>query len=570
MISVKHAQSPVSSNAPFIAFFLLASCTGAVSGPGPGSGQDDDGMPNTGGKSSSNGGAGADSGEPCQLVTRRFWKLTPTQVENTLRSISNSAPPVAATLDKTLTSVEGFRSVASRLEMTFPHVQDVVRQMEQVAQHLAQQPQTIEPCLSKSFDDACVSKAIHALGRKAFRRPLSQDEVASYLDFFTQEKTASSNVGAWQEVIAAILLSHNTQFRSEMGNSVAGKPELVELGAYEKASALAFTLTDSPPDADLLDAADKGDLNNPDELKAHALRLLAKPESAAGMRRFFDENFQADFVLDVTKDEKVHADFTDEIREDMVEEFRRFVQWLLWSGQGTLANFLSAPHTFANKRLAKFYGLSGGATDAEWAKTNAPGQFRAGFLTMGTFAASHGHEVDTDIVKRGRFVREALLCDILPAPPANVNAFAPEPDGKLLNRDRMITHFTNPACASCHELMDPLAFGLEHYDSVGRFRSVDPLSDKPINATGYLLDEDGSKRTFSNPNELAQVLLETPRAHTCFASKLQTFVTGESRDSADLCRVEDFADKVKQVGVLEATAQLLSERQFWLRRVPSL
>lgn len=574
MINGKHDQRHRLAYVPFVVAFAFTGCTGEVgTDRGSAGGSSDDGSPNAGGAGGSRsgtggGGGGVDAVEECQILPRRFWKLTPSQVENTLRAISGTAPQVAANLNKTLTSVAGFRSVASRLEMTFPHVQDVVREMEQVAQHLAQQPQAIEPCLSKAYDEACVSKAIQSLARKAFRRPPSENEVASYLDYFRQEKSKSTEARAWQDVIAAILLSHNTQFRSEIGTEAPNKPGVAELGVYEKASAIAFMLTDSPPDAALLDAAEKGELNDPAKLKAQVLRLLAKPESGAGMKRFFEENFRADLVLDATKDEKIHPDFTDQIRQDMVEEFRRFVQSILWSGEGKLADFLSAPHTVTNKRLASYYGLSGGASDTEWKKTEAPGQFRSGFLTMGTFAATFGHEVDTDIVKRGRFVREALLCDTLPAPPANVNAFAPAPDGKVLNRDRMIAHFTNPSCAACHELMDPLAFGLEHYDSIGRFRSVDPLSQKPIDASGYLLEEDGTKHTFSNPQELAKVILDTPRAHTCFASTLQMFLTGKSSQEGDtLCGLDAFSEGVKQVGVIEATAQMLSEPQFWQRRL---
>ncbi len=545
---------------------LVAGCSGTIGdhlpteGPGSGSKGGQSGKPGTGGEEevvSSN----------CEMLPRRFWKLTPAQVQNTLRSIDANVPLVASTLEKSLSTTLGFRSVASRLEMTFPHVQDVVGQMDLVAQHLAKQPGRIEPCLSEGYNDACLNKAVATVGAKAFRRPLTNDEVATYVGFFKQEKALAGNEGAWQETLNAILLSHNTQFRSELGDATAVKAGVVALTDYEKASALAYTLTDAPPDAELLAAAQDGELND-QTLRAHAKRLLSAGKTAAGIRRYFEENLHADLVLEVTKNEMIHPDFTSAIRDDMVEEFRRFVDTVLWSDDASLSALLSAPYTVTNKRLAGYYGLTGGSSDTKWAKTEAPGEFRAGFLTMGAFLAGHGQDVDTDIVKRGRFIREKLLCDELPAPPADVNAFNPEPDGQLTNRERMSAHFESPACASCHELMDPLAFGLEHYDSIGRFRTVDPLSKKTLDTSGYLLSTvDDTKKNFANASELAQALLGTKEAHACFAKTLHAFAAGDDRHNVSLCGAETFAETLKQEGVLAALSHLASEPAFWQRRL---
>lgn len=545
---------------------LVAGCSGSIET------QIDPEDPPVDSEGAQGGNAGMPGGKDgvvssdCETLPRRFWKLTPEQVQNTLRAIDGSVPAVASALEKSLASTVGFRSVASRLEMTFPHVQDVVGQMDVVARHLVKQPGRVDPCLSAGYDDACVNSAIAAVGEKAFRRPLTSEEVSAYLDFFKQEKALAGNEGAWEEVINAILLSHNTQFRSELGDADAAKAGVVVLTDYEKASALAYTLTDAPPDAELLAAAKDGELNE-QTLRAHAERLLATGTTAAGVRRYFEEYLHADLVLEVTKSEKVHPDFTAEIRLDMAEEFGRFVDEVLWSDDASLAAVLAAPYTVTNERLAKYYGLSRGSAKDQWVRTEAPGEIRSGFLTLGAFAASHGRDVDTDIVKRGRFIRERLLCDELPAPPANVNAFSPEPDGQLTNRERMSAHFEKPKCAFCHELMDPLAFGLEHYDSVGRFRTVDPLSKKTLDTSGYLLSTvDGTKKTFANARELAQVLLSTKEAHACFAETLYAFAAGNDKPNVKLCGTETFAKTLEKEGVLAALSNLASNPAFWQRR----
>jgi hypothetical protein len=251
----------------------------------------------------------------------------------------------------------------------------------------------------------------------------------------------------------------------------------------------------------------------------------------------------------------------------MLAEFRAFVKDVVWKGDGRLETLLTASHTFVNKRLGAFYGLSGSADDATWTKVDTAAQSRSGLLTLGAFLATHGLENDTDIIRRGRFVREQLLCEELPAPPANVNAFPLPPDGVLTHRERLVAHSKDVNCALCHDLMDPLGFGLENFDGVGAYRTTDERSKKALDVSGFLADGD-KKIGFDGARGLAKVVLEQPSAHTCFARKLEAFVTGRGLQEGGVCAADAaFVRDVQQEGVRGGLVRRFSDPAFWKRAV---
>lgn len=547
----------------------FAACTGAVGTPketaddgaggGAGEDDDDDGHDARGGRGPSSP-PGAGEVNACGLLPQRLWRLTSLQLESVLKTIDNGTKDVATALEKFVTDGGG----ASGLQLTVPHVEALVGKLEATAGATFAGRKAIAGCLEGTPSDECLKGSIEKLALKAFRRPPSPTEVDAYLSFYNAEKAVDGAEVAFRQMMQAILLSPHTLFRFELGAKRANG-DVFELTAYEKASVLSFTLLDAPPDEELLEAASGGDLDSMQGVKEQAERLLARADAATALRRYFDEYMKVEAVMSVPKDDGVFPKFTDQVRADMLVEFQSFVKDVIWQGDGRLETLLTAPHTFLNKRLGAYYGLPGGSDDATWVRADANAQGRTGMLTMGSFLAAHGMETDTDVIRRGHFVREQILCDELPAPPANVNAFPLPPDGVLTQRERLVAHAENPNCAICHDLMDPIGFALEHFDGVGVYRSSDTQAKKPLNVSGFL-KEDEEKIAFEGAHGLAKVVLEQPRAHTCFARRLEAFVAGRGLQEAGVCVADaGFVESLKTEGVRGGLIHKFSNPAFWTR-----
>ena len=180
----------------------------------------------------------------------------------------------------------------------------------------------------------------------------------------------------------------------------------------------------------------------------------------------------------------VFPDWNEPLAADLAAEADAFLRQVIWNEDGRLATLLTAPFSMLNARLAGFYGVTetvpaGGLRKVAF----RPGQ-RAGIFTLGALQATLAKDNDTDAVARGRFLREVLLCQTLPEPPANLNVVPPPPDGQNNMRERLARHSADPTCAACHDLMDPLGLAFEIYDGIGRHRTTD--LGKPIDTAGTL------------------------------------------------------------------------------------
>lgn len=554
----------------------LSACIGAVGSSATESdGTGDDGAPDQsrgGSRGSSTGGAGgtgSDStggnsapGAECGLHTQRLVRLTPLQLENTLKAVSPKAQGVATALAPFAPTTRS----ASSLDLTVPHVEALLNALDGVSSDVVASKRTLATCLDAAApSDECVQDAIKALISKAFRRPASSAETTTYLEFYRAEKALDGAAVALQQVTNAILLSQKAIFRSELGDGV--KAGVVELTPFEKADFLAFTLSNAPPDSQLRAAAEKGDLGSAAGLRRESERLMAKSATSSALATYFDDLVGTGRVMSAPKSGMYFPKFNNDVRADMLAEFRAFVEHVVWNGDGRLETMLTAPYTFLNQRLGQFYGLAGGADEKTWKQVNAPDQGRAGLLTLGAFLVPHGLEHDTDIIRRGLFVREKLLCDELPAPPGDVNTFPPPPDGANTNRERLAAHSQEKTCAVCHRMMDPIGFALENFDSTGVYRAMDPQAKKPIDASGYLLEE-GKEVTFTGAQQMAKAVLMQPRAHECFARRLESFVVGQGLDEGGHCKVDaGFVDALSRDGIRAGLAQRFANPMFWKRAV---
>jgi hypothetical protein len=339
----------------------------------------------------------------------------------------------------------------------------------------------------------------------------------------------------------------------------------VTLTSFEKASALSYFLTDGPPDAQLLAAARSKALETPAQIEAHTRRLLAKPESATGLVKFFREGFVLDQVGQVVKDPKLFPDWKAQLATDLAGESEAFVKQVLWGEDAKLATLLTANFSMLNGRLATFYGIGDMAAGEVFKKTTWRTGERAGLLTLAGSMATFAKENDTDAVNRGRFIREMLLCQPLPPPPANVNAVPPPPDGKNTQRERLAQHSADTTCAGCHSMMDPLGLAFERYDGVGKYRTMDV--GKTLDTSGKLTGAEPEGAPFRDAVELMGLLAKSPTVSKCFTETAFRYAHGREAGKPDACALQRLEARFGGSGgdMIDLAVAMTTDENFFQR-----
>ena len=198
-----------------------------------------------------------------------------------------------------------------------------------------------------------------------------------------------------------------------------------------------------------------------------------------------------------------------------------------------MGTLLTAPYTMMNADVAAFYGISGGPTGSAFVHVDLDPTQRAGLVTQPSILAVTAHADQTSPVLRGKFVRERLLCEPIAPPPPNVKAVPPVVDSTATTRQRYSEHESNPYCASCHHLMDPIGFGLEHYDPLGLWRSTD--QGQPVDASGQITDSKDANGPFDGAVALAQRLSTSEEVRECVVSQWFTYAQARPAASDDTC-----------------------------------
>lgn len=367
--------------------------------------------------------------------------------------------------------VNGFDNTAAQLAVS-PLLADELREAsEDIATKFMANPGSRLPCSAQSGDATCASTFIDTFGKRAFRRPLTASEADRYKKLYAAFESKGFAT-ALKLVISAMLQSPNFVYRTELGGVAKAEDKSIKLTPYEIASELSYFIWGTMPDETLLAAADSGAIATPAELEKQAKRLLADPKSDVIIMRFFEQWLDLNQIAIIPKDAATYPEFTDATRKALLEETRRFVDYVVRQGSGSLEELLTATYSFVSPELAKFYGLPAPSGNG-FAKVDVSNQGRAGLLSMGGVIATHSTPNQASPIKRGQLVRERLLCGTLPPPPAGVNTTPPAIDPTKPTRDRFEAHKTQPLCASCHNLMDPIGFSFGHFDGIGRYQALE-------------------------------------------------------------------------------------------------
>ncbi len=387
----------------------------------------------------------------------------------------------------------------------------------------------------------CVRTILTRFGRKAWRRPLTAAEVDRYVAIVTSAQAEGEPVKSGLALsLQAMLLSPNFLYRVEL-DAEPTSLEAHPLSDHELAARLSYFLWASTPDETLSRVADDGMLQQPAVLEAQVTRMLADPKAKSLTTQFAGQWLWSNQVEDAAPSASVYANVTAATKTAMRLETERFFEHFLTQDVSALG-LLGSDFTFVNDTLANHYGLTrpGSTTLQRVAVTNGVrgsvlGQ--AGVLTVTSFPTR------TSPVKRGAWVMSNLLCQEPPAPPPGVEALpAPQmPNASL--RQRMEAHRSNPTCAGCHSMMDPIGFGMEPFDGVGHTRTQE-VGGFPIDASGTLPDG----RTFNGPAELTRMLKDDPRFPHCLSEKLFTYGLGRSPTRQESCQVEAITHQFAERG----------------------
>ena len=455
-------------------------------------------------------------------------RLTHSQYNNTVRDLLGDQTRPADQFPQE-DFVNGFKNQTAAQDIPPLLAQAYDAAAEKLAERAfqaGQDPNQLIPCKPRSASDTfCRGRFIREFGLKAFRRPLTTVEINRYGSTFEKEarRTGDFLVGA-RAVIEAMLQSPKFLFLIETNGP--GR-------AYETASRLSYFLWDTMPDKDLFRSAVSGELNTEVGVRKTVDRMLKDERARQAVDQFVSEWLRFDLVLNTVKDRALYPQYTPELAAAMTEETRRLISHVVWNDRNFMEVF-EADYAFVNSDLAAIYALPAPAGEFEMVKFPAESE-RAGLIGQGLYLAQTSKPGETSPTIRGYYVREHFLCQQVPDPPPGTNSNLPplREDMPQTNRQRLQDHLIQRTCAGCHSLMDPIGFGLEKFDVIGRHRDTHRITffpdrrdrqskpktvELPLDVSGTISGVPNS--SFSSPKELGKILARSAECQDCVVKQL--------------------------------------------------
>ena len=366
-------------------------------------------------------------------------------------------------------------------------------------------------------EQECIGKFIEEFGLRAFRRPVSSEETAAFMDLYGKLRGADVGTSfqeAVHDILVAVLQSPEFLYRWELDGEPIKDGDLIKFGPYEVASRLSYFLWASMPDEDLFAAAKAGELITPEQIGAQAERMM-KDERAKDALRDFHMQWLGIYGVDEIEKGDIYMNYTPEvIGRAMMAETAAFVDATLFGdgASGMLSDLFTSSRSFVNGPLAEHYGLSGVSGDA-LAGVEHDSTKRAGILTLGAFLTKHSKEVESFPIDRGVYVLRNVLCQEIPEPQIEL---PPPPEQTMgVTTRKLYEDFTAaPACKACHGAINAVGFAFENYDAVGGFRSME--EGQPVDSSGSL-DLPSGKLTWQNGIEFVHAVAKSPELSECVA-----------------------------------------------------
>jgi hypothetical protein len=352
---------------------------------------------------------------------------------------------------------DGFSNNAQVLTVSSLHAEKYVLVSEELAKAAVNDLSRLTTCdVAARGEETCARDFANELGRRAFRRPISVDDELSLMTAYSAGRVGGSYAEGIEVMIRAALQSPHFLYKLEPLTPADNTSRLVPLNQFELATRLSYLIWASGPDDALLDAAERGELADKQQIASRARNMLEQPQARAAIADFYDQWLGTSRLAITTKSSSLFPGYTAEVRDAMMQELPAFVGYVLWSADHKLSTLLTSRVGFVNAALAPIYGLTAAGSTLSMVELPAS-QPRAGILTQAGLLSALAHTDQTSPVLRGKFIRSRLLCQAPPPPPPDADVTPPAlTDGKTA-RERFSAHMTSGAsCTGCHELMDPI------------------------------------------------------------------------------------------------------------------
>jgi hypothetical protein len=515
-----------------LASLALVGCVGTVgeadgvdSKPGgaPGSG-----TPPGAGGAVIPGGGGCQEAAPAVTALRR---LTRDEYTSTVRDLLGDAQRMATVPFPKDEAGDDVVADPRTLIVSPSWAASAMEAAESVAKIAMTNLTTLLPCNPGGGEQSCARQFATTFGKRAFRRPLAPTEVDALMKVYAVGAQAGGFPHGVEVMLRAILQSPSFLYRIELGQREGSMGNAVRLSDHEVAARLSYLLWGTAPDQPLTEAADRGQLATGEQVAAQARRLLADPRALDRLTEFHGQWLGIGGLDEVAKDPDKYPQFGDKLAASMRAELKLFLGDVLGRGDGRLETLFSASFTYVDASLAPLYGVAAPAGGAMTRVALDPTQ-RAGILTNAGVIAAHTFADESEPIHRGKFVRERLLCTTPPDPPADLMVTPPMPEPGLSIRERLQEHSSLPACRACHEMMDPIGFGFEAYDGLGRFRTSE--GGKPVDDRGTLGMTQDIDGPFKGAVELAGKLAGSAQVRQCLVDTAFQYAHGPGT-SGDAC-----------------------------------
>ncbi|MET0792893.1 MAG: DUF1592 domain-containing protein [Polyangiaceae bacterium] len=393
-------------------------------------------------------------------------------------------------------------------------------------------------CADDALKRDCAKAFVQSFAARAYRAPVTDAaDLELHLKLYDVGAKVSYAHGI-ELLIQGILQAPRFLYRVEIGTGEQVSESAVKLSPYELASRLSFSIWDSLPDAKLTQAARNGELATKEGVAAQLSWMLQDTKGQNMVRRFLENWIHLPDLDNSAKDASLYPQWTNTtLKASMKGQASAFFDDLLANQGGKLSTLLTSETVFVNKDLGPYYGVSGGDTFE-----SAPGTAgaTAGILTLPAFLTLLAKPSESSPIYRGKFVREQVLCQLLPAPPANIPK-PPEVTPGVSTRERLAEHETNASCSGCHQLVDPIGFGFENYDSLGQYRTMD--GDETVDASGEIKSTGEIDGKFVGVTELARKLSQSEIVRQCMARQWFRFALARfEQPTVDDCSMKGVLD----------------------------
>lgn len=489
-------------------------------------------------------------------------RLTRAQYDNTVRDLLGHEGRPAETFPAD-DNTEGFdvgASVPSVLAELYFETAEVL------AEEAVTDLPTLLPCDPATLgEDACAAEFISEFGAKAFRRPLTETEHLRLTALFESGRDAFDFATGIQLVVHGALTSSHFIYHVELSPEAAAG-SIARITDYAMANRLSYFLWNTMPDEALFAAAAAGELDTAEGVDAQARRMVEDPRMRDGLSNFTRQWLHLDAIDTMDKDRDLYPEFDSALAQDLRSSLEAYVENAVFEGDGSIESLLTGRYAFVNDRVAGVYGLEG-SYGADLELVELSGDERHGLLTQPALLAILSKTNQSDPIHRGKFVRERLFCQNLPSPPDDLVIRAPDPAPGLSTRERFAEHSNNAGCVECHQLMDPIGFGFENYDALGRYRATDDA--RPVDASGEIFATDDADGPFDGVGELSERLAGSRHVQECVTRQLFRYAVRRVETSPERCGIDELFDVSAETSwnVRDILVHITSTDGFAYRRV---